>query len=138
MMEHVTTTRVRFNETDKQGIAHHANFILWFELGRTEYMRARGLAYSECEKRGWTLIVVETGCRYRGPVRYDEVVTIRTRVAQMMHASVRFEYALDVEGRGVAEGFTLLAAVDKTGWPTRLPKNLAEILDPGASPPVPR
>lgn len=130
-MEHVTTTRVRFNETDTQGIAHHANYLIWFELGRTEYMRSRGLPYSECERRGYRLVVVETGCRYRAHAKYDDVVSIRTRVAALMHASIRFEYVLEIEGRLVAEGFTLLASVDKTGWPTRLPKELAGILGAG-------
>jgi acyl-CoA thioester hydrolase len=129
-MEHVTQIRVRFGETDKMGVVYHAHFLVYFEQGRTEYMRAKGLAYSECERRGYRLVVVETGCRYRGNARYDEVVTIRTRVRELSGASMRFEYRLEVEGRPIAEGFTLLASIDAAGKPVRLPQELRQILRP--------
>jgi len=130
MADHITTTRVRFGETDKMGIVYHANFIVYFELGRTEYMRAKGLPYSECEKRGFRLVVVETGCRYKGSARYDEAITIRTRVTALGGATIRFEYDLDVDGRPIADGFTVLASIDAEGKPVRTPQELRAILRP--------
>src|SRR5690349_7628269 len=70
--------RVRYKETDQMGIAHHANYIVWFEIGRTDLCRAVGFPYRDIEARGYILVVTETQCRYRVPYRYDDEVVIRT------------------------------------------------------------
>jgi acyl-CoA thioester hydrolase len=85
---------------------------------------------SEAERRGWRLVVTEAGCRYRGNARYDEELSIRTRVTEIGHASVRFEYLLEATGRRLGEGFTVLASVDGDGKPTRLPQEIARLLRP--------
>src|ERR1044072_8730494 len=75
-------TRVRYKETDQMGIAHHSNYVVWFEIGRTDLCRASGITYREIEERGRLLVVVEIGCRYRTPFRYDDEVIIHTSVAE--------------------------------------------------------
>ena len=87
-------TRVRYKETDQMGIAHHSNYIVWFEIGRTDLCRATGITYGEIEKRGHLLVVTEIGCRYRTPFAYDEEVLIRTSVAEAASRSITFSYEL--------------------------------------------
>lgn len=76
------------------GIAHHSNYIVWFEIGRTDLCRATGISYAEIETRGFILVVTEVTCRYRVPYRYDEEVLIRTSVAEAGNRSIRFAYEL--------------------------------------------
>ncbi|HKR62748.1 MAG TPA: thioesterase family protein [Thermoanaerobaculia bacterium] len=100
--------RVRYKETDQMGIAHHSNYVVWFEIGRTDLCRAAGIPYSVVESRGYILVVTEIGCRYRTPFRYDEEVLIRTSLAQLASRAMKFSYELyDGEGREVrASGFS--------------------------------
>jgi acyl-CoA thioester hydrolase len=94
-MRHVESRlRVRYKETDQMGIAHHANYVVWFEIGRTDLCRATGFPYSEIERRGYILVVSEVQCRYRIPYRYDDEVVIRTHVAEMGSRIIRFAYEL--------------------------------------------
>ena len=86
--------RVRYKETDQMGIAHHANYIVWFEIGRTDLCRAVGFPYRDIEARGYILVVTETQCRYRVPYRYDDEVVIRTSVAEIASRSMKFAYEL--------------------------------------------
>ena len=76
------------------GIAHHANYIVWFEIGRTDLCRATGFPYAEIERRGYLLVVTEVTCRFKIPFRYDEEVVIRTSVAEAGSRSIRFDYEL--------------------------------------------
>jgi acyl-CoA thioester hydrolase len=125
MKEHVTTTRVRYGETDQMGVVYHANHLLYFEMGRTELLRAAGLPYSDLEKRGLLLVVTEALCRYRTHARYDETLRIETKVGSVGKASVRFEYAVRGEdGRLVCEGHTDLACLDGRKKPVRLPEDV--------------
>ena len=87
-------TRVRYKETDAMGIAHHANYIVWFEIGRTDLCRETGFPYVEIEARGYILVVTEMHVRYRIPFRYDEEVRIRTSVAKAASRSIEFAYEL--------------------------------------------
>jgi acyl-CoA thioester hydrolase len=89
-----TRTRVRYKETDQMGIAHHSNYIVWFEIGRTDLCRLTGFPYAGIEKLGFLLVVTEVGCRYRTPYRYDEEVLIRTSVAAAGSRMMRFSYEL--------------------------------------------
>jgi len=86
--------RVRYKETDQMGIAHHSNYIVWFEIGRTDLCRAAGFPYPEIEARGFILVVTDVHCRYRTPYRYDDEVVIRTSVAEMASRSMKFAYEL--------------------------------------------
>ena len=99
--------RVRYKETDAMGIAHHSNYIVWFEIGRTDLCRETGIPYAEIERRGFLLVVVEVGCRFRIPFRYDEEVVIRTSVREAGSRIIRFEYELqDSAGETRATGFS--------------------------------
>lgn len=90
------------------GIAHHANYIVWFEIGRTDLCRAAGFEYREIETRGFYLVVTEVSCRYRTPYRYDDEVLIRTHIADAGSRTIRFGYSLlDATGKVMhAEGFS--------------------------------
>jgi len=87
-------TRVRYKETDQMGIAHHSNYVVWFEIGRTDLCRSTGITYREIEERGRLLVVVEIRCRYMTPYRYDDEVLIRTSVAEAGSRMLRFAYEL--------------------------------------------
>lgn len=91
--------RVRYKETDQMGIAHHSNYVVWFEIGRTDLCRATGFPYADIEARGYLLVVTEITCRYRTSFRYDDEVLIRTSVGSAASRAITFAYELyDVSG----------------------------------------
>lgn len=107
-------TRVRYKETDQMGIAHHSNYFVWFEIGRTDLCRQVAVSYREIEERGYLLVVTDLGCKYRTPFRYDDEVVIRTRVGNVSRRMLRFEYQLlDPVGGLHAEGFSQHVWVDR-------------------------
>ncbi len=111
------------------GVVYHSNYLLYFEMGRTELMRAAGLAYSELERRGFFLAVTQAHMNYKASARYDVELTIRTRVAEVGKASVRFDY--EVVGPGgvlLCDGYTELACVDRDQKVMRLPGDVVERL----------
>jgi acyl-CoA thioester hydrolase len=103
-----TTLRVRYAETDQMSVVYHSNYFVWFEVGRVELLRQLGFSYLEMEQDGLNLPVVEVKCRYKHPARYDDEITIRTRLAQMRASLLRFQYELvrKSDGRLLAEGET--------------------------------
>lgn len=115
-VKHVESrVRVRYKETDQMGIAHHSNYVVWFEIGRTDLCRAAGVSYAEIERRGFLLVVSEIGCRYRSPFRYDDEVVIRTSVAAAASRAMRFAYELrDASGEELrATGFSSHVWLDR-------------------------
>jgi len=127
-LEHMTTTAVRYADTDQMGYVHHAKYFEYFEMGRTEYMRARGRSYAQVEKSGHFLVIVESGATYVKPARYDMEIGIKTRIRDMSHAQVTFEYSVFNDGELLCEGWTRLACTNRSGKPCRLPQDLKEIL----------
>jgi len=118
-----TTVRVRFADTDAQGIAHNAAYLVWFEVARVEYLRAFAGGYQALRDTGIEALVLESHCRYAAPARFDDEVRVHTRCVGLRGARFRYEYAL-VRGDGtlVAEGYTEHACVDAdTLRPTRVP-----------------
>jgi len=113
--------RVRYAECDRMGLLHHANYFVYFEIGRTELLRARGTTYREVEDSGQFLVVVDLGCRYRRPARYDDLLELRTAVARVTHAKIQHTYTLSRNGLTLAEGHTTLACIDRDGRPRPLP-----------------
>ncbi|MEA2568003.1 MAG: acyl-CoA thioester hydrolase [Acidobacteriota bacterium] len=107
--------RVRYKDTDQMAIAHHSNYIVWFEIGRTDLCRETGFTYRDIEERGFILVVTEIGCRYRVPYRYDDEVLIRTTVEESGSRSIRFGYELrDTTGEKLhASGFSVHFWVDR-------------------------
>jgi len=122
--------RVRYAETDQMRVAHHASYLVWFEAGRTEFIRACGRSYAELEEDGWLLVVIEALCRYRRPARYDDVLRLRTRLRELGPARLSFGYELAraSDGAAIADGWTVHAAVDRTGHVRRLPESLRQLL----------
>ena len=122
--------RVRYAETDQMGIAHHAEYFAWFEVGRTELLRASGLTYRELEKRGVHFPVIGTEARFLRPAHYDDVLEVRTTMSAMSGARIEFTYAIhrDGEGAPLATGRTEHAAVDAEGRPRRLPADVRQRL----------
>src|SRR5215203_2282826 len=105
-----THVRVRYAETDKMGIVHHSNFLVWFELGRSEFCRARGFSYKEMEEKDNALLVVaEAYCRYKSPAFYEDDLTIRTKIAEIRSRSIRFIYEIyrASDQSPIAEGETM-------------------------------
>jgi acyl-CoA thioester hydrolase len=126
-------TRVRYKDTDQMGIAHHANYLVWFEIGRTDLCRQTGISYAEIEARGFVLVVTDVACRYRVPYRYDQCVLIRTSVAASGSRIMRFAYELlDERGETVhALGSTSHMWLDKvTRRPARADADVTEAFAP--------
>jgi len=122
---HETEIRVRYAETDQMGIVHHANYLTWFEVGRSELCRARGFSYKEMEDETDALLVVaETYCRYKSPALYEDVLTIRTRVAEVRSRSLRFVYEVyrAVDDVLLAEGETMHVVTDRGKKVRKLPE----------------
>lgn len=134
------TLVVRYGETDQMGVVYHANYLVYFEEGRTRLMDALGLPYAELERRGFGLVVRKANLRFRAPARYAERLCVRTRIDRIGGASVSFEYGITRadDGLRLADGSTELACIDLRS-PARpvcmLPDELRALLTPpdGAS-----
>ena len=118
-----TTVRVRFADTDAQGIAHNASYLVWFEVARVEYLRAFAGGYQALRDRGIEALVLESHCRYAVPAKFDDVLRVHTRCVGMRGARFCYEYAiLRDDGMLMADGYTEHACVDaQTLRPTRVP-----------------
>ena len=123
---HEIEIRVRYQETDGQRRLHHANYFTYFEMGRTEMLRARGATYRQFEDAGLMMVVSEATCRYRAPAAYDDLLTLRTWVEQMGGASIKHGYEVIREGVIIATGATVVVCVDTEGKVRRLPDWLVE------------
>jgi acyl-CoA thioester hydrolase len=121
--------RVRYAETDRMGVVYYANYLVWFEVGRTEWLRQAGFTYREVEESGIILPVIEARCEYRQPARYDDEIEIRTRGVLLSGVRVQFDYEVVRRGTGAvaAVGRTVHASVDATGRPARLPARVREL-----------
>jgi acyl-CoA thioester hydrolase len=121
--------RVRYAETDQMRVAYHANFFVWFEVGRTDLLRQIGWSYREMEQAGFQLPVIEAHCRFLKPARYDDEIEIRTVGRLVSAVRVQFEYeAVRVADEVVAAtGQTLHAAVTPAGRPCRLPNRVRDL-----------
>ena len=121
--------RVRYKETDQMAIVHHANYFVWFEIGRTDLCREAGFAYSVIEERGYILVVTEITCRYRAPYHYDDEVLMRTNIADAASRLMKFGYELwDASGARLhANGTSTHVWVDRaTRRPVTAPEDIME------------
>jgi acyl-CoA thioester hydrolase len=126
-----TLIRVRYAETDKMGMVYHANYLIWFEIGRTEYCRARGFSYRDMEEsENAFLVVAECYCRYKAPAYYDDVLMVRTSITELRRRSLRFGYEIfrQADGVVIAEGETGHVVTDGGGRVRSFPQGLAELL----------
>lgn len=125
-----TRVRVRYAETDRMGVVYYANYLVWFEVGRTEWLRETGWSYREMERDGISLPVIEAHCEYRRPARYDDDIEIATTAVPMTAVRIRFDYEVWRVGDDapLASGHTVHAALDPNGRPCRLPARVREML----------
>jgi acyl-CoA thioester hydrolase len=128
---HETEIRVRYAETDKMGIVHHSNYLVWFEFGRSDFCRARGFSYKDMEEIDDALLVVaEAYCRYKSPAFYEDLLIIRTKLEQVRSRSIRFVYEIvrPADGALLAEGETLHLVTDSNKRVRTLPARYKEKL----------
>jgi len=118
------TIRVRYAETDRMGLLHHANYFVYFEQGRTELLRKRGLTYRDMEDAGHLLVIVDLGCKFKKPAYYDDLLTLRTTVERVTMVKIIHKYEVLRDGQLLAEGYSTLACVDREGRPQALPESL--------------
>jgi acyl-CoA thioester hydrolase len=118
--------RVRYAETDRMGLLHHANYLVYFEQARTELLRQLGMTYKDLEDQGFLLVLTKIEVRYKSPARYDDVLTIRTTVERSTAVRIDHRYEVSCEGRLVAEATSTLACVNREGRPQALPELLRE------------
>lgn len=119
--EHQIEIRVRYSETDPMGYLHHANYFVYFEMGRTELLRAQQGNYREMEERGLLMVVVKLECHFRAPARYDDLLTLTTRITRVTPAKLEHEYKLHRGNLLLTEAKSLLACVDREGRIQRIP-----------------
>ncbi len=120
--EHEFDIRVRYYETDAQGHVHHTTYINYFEIARVEMLRAAGYSYRALEDDGMMLVVTEVNCQFFAPARYDDLLTVKTRVARARGVRIRHVYEITRNGETMATGWTVVAAIGKDGKVKRLPK----------------
>jgi acyl-CoA thioester hydrolase len=127
----VSRVRVRYSETDQMGVVYHANYFVWFEVGRTDLLRSTGWSYRALEAEGVSLPVIQAHCEYRLPARYDDELEIRTSGAVVTHVRVEFTYEIVrvADGALLVTGRTMHAALDRDGRPCRLPVRVRALLD---------
>ena len=126
----VSRVRVRYAETDQMGIVYYANYLVWFEIGRTDLLRLSGWSYREMEADGVALPVVEAHCEYRQSARYDDELDIVTNGTIFSPVRIRFEYEVvrAADGATLANGHTVHASLDMSGRPRRLPERIRSLL----------
>ena len=126
IQEHAIDIAARYAETDQGGVVHHSVYPVWFEMGRTELLRANGLAYKELEKVGVFFVVVELSIKYRQAARYDEPLQLVTRCSKVTPSKIEHSYELSrrCDAALLAEGSSVLACVDREGRIRRIPEFL--------------
>jgi acyl-CoA thioester hydrolase len=124
-----STVRVRYAETDKMGVVYHSNYLVWFEIGRTDWLRDTGWTYRAMEEEGIQLPVIEAHCEYRQGARYDDEIDIRTRARKLSPLRVQFDYeaARRADGAVLATGHTVHATIDRGGRPMRMPDRVKDL-----------
>ena len=121
--------RVRYAETDKMGVVYYANYLIWFEIGRSDWLRETGWTYREMEADGIQLPVIEAHCTYRLGARYDDDIEIRTRAKKLSRVRVQFDYEAirRADGALLATGHTVHATIDRGGRPVRMPDRVEDL-----------
>jgi len=135
MAEILTSYRVIYGDTDQMGVAYYANYLRWFEMGRTEFLRRTDMPYTSVEKMGFRFPVIEVSCRYHKPARFDDLITIATTLTSLGRASLTFSYRIYQQENDalLATGWTKHACVDREGQAIRIPESLESILRKGSA-----
>lgn len=122
MHKNETKLRVRYKETDQMSVAYHSNYLVWFEVGRTELMRGLDLPYIEFEKSGLIMPVLKAYCEYKHAALYDDELVIITRLSNLQRVRLTFEYEIRRAGKLLARGYTEHAFIGRNGRPVALKK----------------
>jgi len=120
---HDVEFRVRYAETDQMGVVYHANYLVWCEVGRTDFIRARGMSYADIERAGVGLAVSDLSARCHSAARYDDLIRVRTTLAELRSRSITFDYVITnvATGARLVTARTVLVSIDRTGRPTAMP-----------------
>ncbi|HEY5490625.1 MAG TPA: thioesterase family protein [Gemmatimonadaceae bacterium] len=131
--ETVSDIRVRYAETDQMGVVYHANYLIWCEIGRTDFIRSRGMSYADMERQGFLLAVTEVTMRLHASARYDDLVRVTTRLVSVRSRAVEFAYEITRPdtGASIASVGTTLVSVSPEGRPVTLPAGIRALLDRG-------
>jgi len=121
MQQHEFEVRVRYNETDPMGFLHHSHYLTYFEIGRTELLRAAGGSYRRMEEDGRFVVVVKADIRYRRPARYDDLLRVHTQVSRVSAAKIEHEYRITREDELLTTATITLAVIDREGNVCRVP-----------------
>ena len=130
-----TEVRVRFADTDAQGVAHNSNYFVWFEIARVDYLRAFAGGYGRLRAEGIEALVLESHARFRAPALFDDLLRVHARCVDRRGARFGFEYAVEREGVVIADGWTRHGTVDaRTLRPTRIPAWLVDAIATAEAP----
>lgn len=124
LAEHSTTIRVRYPEVDAMGYLHHSRYLQYFEIGRVELLRAQGFSYADLERAGVFFVVVKVEVRYRNPAKYDEELTLKTKLVRQTSVRLDHAYELSRGGTLLAEGTTTIACIGRDGQLQQIPEYL--------------
>ena len=122
--------RVRYGETDRMGVVYHAEYLVWCEMGRTEYIRSLGMSYAEMERRGVPLAVAESTVRYHAPAKYDDLIRVSTVLTRLGSRGLTFDYVVTNADSGMrlASASTTLVALDPAGGAAIIPGDIRALL----------
>jgi acyl-CoA thioester hydrolase len=123
-LHHTLTIRVRYPEVDAMGYVHHSRYLQYFEMGRVELLRSMGRSYADLERDGVFFVVVKAECRYKAPARYDEELTLTTRIVKQTHVRLDHAYELKRGEMLLAEATTTIACVGRDGQLQQIPDYL--------------
>ena len=123
-VEHTIAIRVRYPEVDAMGFLHHSRYLQYFEMGRVELLRSSGHSYADLERQGVLFVVVRVECRYKAPARYNEELSLTTRVVKQTHVRIDHAYELKRGPVVLAEATTTIACVDRDGNLQQIPDAL--------------
>lgn len=129
---HDVEFRVRYAETDQMGVVYHTNYLIWCEVGRTDFIRARGMSYADIERAGIGLAVSELSARFHGAARYDDLIRVRTTLAVVRSRGVTFDYLITraETGERLVTARTALVSIDPKGRLVALPKEVRSLFEP--------
>jgi acyl-CoA thioester hydrolase len=123
--------RVRYAETDQMGVVYHANYLVWCEIGRTDFIRRRGMSYADMERMGTLLAVSDVTARFHGAARYEELIRVRTTLTDIQSRLIVFEYLITnaESGQRLVTARTSLVSIDRGGRPRALPDQVRALFD---------
>ena len=123
--------RVRYGETDQMGIVYHAEYLVWCDMGRTEYIRRLGTSYASLEQAGTLLAVAEANLRYHAPARYDDMIRVETTLSDVRSRALTFDYLIchAATGRRLVTARTLMVVLDSDNRPVPLPREVRAMLE---------